>query len=86
MIRIWDLGSGRQITSMSGHGGSIFSLEYSRDGTMIASGGADDSVRLWDAKKGEGIKTFMTKRTPIFSVQFTSRNILLAMGKFESGQ
>jgi transcription initiation factor TFIID subunit 5 len=50
MIRLWDLASGRTIKTMRGHTDTIYSLEFSKDGSLLASGGADDSVRLWDVK------------------------------------
>ena len=52
-IRLWDLGSGRRIKSMHGHNSFISSLEFSQDGSLLASGGIDDSVRLWDVKRAD---------------------------------
>jgi transcription initiation factor TFIID subunit 5 len=51
VIRLWDMGTGRIIKTMSGHTNSIHSLEFSRNGSLLASGAEDDSVRLWDVKK-----------------------------------
>lgn len=37
---------------MRGHGrSSIYSLAFSREGTVLVSTGADNSVRVWDVKK-----------------------------------
>lgn len=36
-----------------GHHGGIISLAWSADGRMLASGGADGSIRIWDAASGE---------------------------------
>ena len=32
---------------LSGHTASIFSMEFSDDGTLLISGGGDQTVRLW---------------------------------------
>ena len=49
---LWDLGSGRKIKNMSlNHPTDVHSLEFSRDGKLIAAGCADEAVRLWDAQK-----------------------------------
>ena len=49
---LWDLGSGRKIKNMSlNHSTDVHSLEFSRDGKLIAAGCADEAVRLWDAQK-----------------------------------
>src|SRR5262245_16125356 len=36
-IRLWDVGAGRLIRSMSGHAGAVYSVAFSPDGKMIAS-------------------------------------------------
>ena len=49
IICVWDIGSGRRLKSMRGHGLHC-TLEFSRDGTVLVSGCADNSVRVWDVK------------------------------------
>jgi len=98
VIKLWDLGSGNLIKTMAGHEATISSLEFSRNGELLVSGGDDDSVRVWSVKDAETrptagsapqrktdscLKTFQTKRTPIYSLSFTNRNILVALGVFE---
>jgi transcription initiation factor TFIID subunit 5 len=46
-IMLWDLGSGKAIKRLSGHTAVPYSLEFSRDGNVLASGGADGTVRVW---------------------------------------
>lgn len=50
MIILWDLETGRRIKALRGHGrGGVWSLSWSVEGTIVASGGADATVRVWDA-------------------------------------
>ena len=50
MIILWDLETGRRTKTLKGHGrGGIWSLSWSVEGTVLASGGADCTVRVWDA-------------------------------------
>jgi transcription initiation factor TFIID subunit 5 len=49
-ILLWDLPSGTLMKRMRGHGkGGIWSLSWSMESTVIASGCADQTVRIWDA-------------------------------------
>lgn len=50
-IILWDLGKGHQKKRMRGHGkGGIWSLSWSAESTVLASGGADGTVRVWDVE------------------------------------
>lgn len=52
VIIVWDIGTGKRIKQMRGHGkNAIYSLSYSKEGNILVSGGADQSVRVWDLKK-----------------------------------
>lgn len=50
-IQLWDLGSGKRMKKMTGHQGTIYSLDFSQDGSILVSGSADCTVRAWDVKK-----------------------------------
>lgn len=50
-IILWDLGKGHRKKLMRGHGkGGIWSLSWSAESTVLASGGADGTVRIWDVE------------------------------------
>ena len=67
-INVWDIGSGKLLDSLIGHTDCIHSLDYSQEGTCLASGGADCTVRLWDMSKAgvpESDSTFDPKRVSV---------------------
>ncbi|KAH8595957.1 WD40-repeat-containing domain protein [Bisporella sp. PMI_857] len=57
-IILWDLAKGTAIKRCRGHGkGGIWSLSFSVESTVLASGGADGTVRLWDVEaSADGVK------------------------------
>jgi hypothetical protein len=57
-LRLWDVRSGELLRTITGHHtGRLESLEISKDGRMLATGGGggDTSVRLWDITAFEGV-------------------------------
>ena len=56
-IRVWDVATGRQLRKVQAHQmgkrqdgdrrRDIFSLAFSPDGQMLASGGRDTAVKVW---------------------------------------
>ncbi|PJF35536.1 MAG: hypothetical protein CUN49_10060 [Candidatus Thermofonsia Clade 1 bacterium] len=48
-IFLWDVASGRNLTSFDAHRGSVISLTYSADGARIISGGTDNALRVFNA-------------------------------------
>lgn len=57
-LSIWDIEKENIVQKLSGHSDTIFSVEYSRDGTYIVSSSYDSTIRIWDAKTGSCFKTF----------------------------
>lgn len=53
-ISLWDLGSGRRIKKMWGHRGAVLSLDFSTDGGLLVSSGADCQVNCWDVRGAGG--------------------------------
>ena len=50
-LELWDLTSGQQIAGpVFGHVGGIQSMNYSRDGSLLVTAGADMTLRLWDGR------------------------------------
>ena len=54
-ITIWDINSGKEVMTLSGHTSNVNWLAYSPDGTRLAS--SADTVKIWDALSGKELRT-----------------------------
>jgi len=50
--RIWDA-NGHELRRLQGHEGLLDAAAFSPDGTRVATGATDETVRLWDAATGD---------------------------------
>ena len=49
-IRLWNVGTGKEIGCLQGHDANVTSLAYSPDGTRLVSGFYDGTALIWDVK------------------------------------
>ena len=68
-IKFWDWTTQQQLRTLAGHTQQIHAIAFSPDGTLIASGGADKTLKLWTLS-GEIISTFLGHRLAVNAVAF----------------
>jgi WD40 repeat protein len=66
----------------SGQGGAD-AIVYSPDGTMLATGGSDGTIRLWDAADGKERRRIIASKKGIRSIAFSPDGNKLAAGSDE---
>ncbi len=70
--------SGRSFRSLEGHSDLIFSVAFSPNGEILASGSGDNKIKLWDWKTGTELKTLAGHQNGITRVVFSPDGTLLA--------
>ncbi|GIK64871.1 MAG: hypothetical protein BroJett018_26650 [Chloroflexota bacterium] len=63
---------------MVGHEEAITSVAFNADGTVIATGSLDGTVRLWDGETGELLNTLEGHIDTVSGVAFNPDGTLLA--------
>jgi len=78
-VGIWDLNSGKQVKSLSGHTAAASCIEVSPDGSKLITGSLDSTMRIWDigSAKELGIYNFPSQ---IFSLSVCPGDSWVAVG------
>ncbi len=83
-IELWDVTTKQHIATLRGHGSWIFSVAFSPDGTMLASGGSGDGViNLWDVATKQHVATLSDEEVNVSgagSIAFSPDGTILASG------
>ncbi|CAD8127976.1 unnamed protein product [Paramecium sonneborni] len=69
-----------ELIKLEGHTSGVNQVCISFDGSKIASGSWDNSIRLWDVKTGQQIAQFYDNRYPVKAVCFSPGATILAFG------
>jgi WD40 repeat protein len=57
-VRLWEMATGKRLTTLCGHKGVVNAVAYSPDGRQLVSGSEDGTVCLWDLAAGKPALSF----------------------------
>jgi len=82
-IRVWDVATGEETATLTGHSQGIQSVVFSPDGTRLASAGWDETIKLWELATGKEIATLTGHSQGILSVAFSPDGRRIASGSWD---
>ncbi|MBE9077385.1 hypothetical protein IQ241_08755 [Romeria aff. gracilis LEGE 07310] len=79
-IRLWNIETGKNFSTLQGHTDQVFSLSVSAASQRLASGGTDRTVRLWSLSSGQCLRTLQGHRDWVRTVALSSDGSFLVSG------
>jgi len=70
-LLVWEWQSETYVMKQQGHGSSMTCLEYSPDGSLVATGGEDSKIKLWNCSTGFCFVTFSEHESAVTGLAFT---------------
>ncbi|MCH8913273.1 MAG: hypothetical protein IIA33_06850, partial [Planctomycetes bacterium] len=70
-LLLWDTATGAVIRRYDGHAATVWSLAFSPDGVLVASGSQDKSLILWDVETGAIRQRFDELGETPFTIAFS---------------
>ena len=71
LIRLLDVGLGRETSILRGHGGLVLGLAFSANGEHLASCGTDNTVRIWNPHTGHELQRLRGHTNSVHSLAFS---------------
>ncbi len=79
-VQLSDATCGKELAVLWGHTDQVRSLAFSSDGSILASGSTDNTVRLWDVPAGTLRATLTSPSYSTYPVAFSPDGTILATG------
>ncbi|MEE6162573.1 hypothetical protein U9R62_14780 [Cylindrospermopsis raciborskii DSH] len=83
-IKIWDMATGREKHTLTGHQSSVYSVTISPDGKTLVSASGDKTIKIWDMATGREKHTLTGHQSSVNGVTISPDGktlVLLVMTK-----
>lgn len=81
-VKVWDLKSSKAncVSTLAGHGGDVYSVQYHQSETNLVTGGYDKTIRLFDVNTGAVVKSFQGHQLAVSKTIFNPLGNLIISG------
>jgi WD40 repeat protein len=83
IVVVWDVESGTERWTLSGHQSAIQSVRFSVDGQRIVSASKDGTVRFWDTQTGRGLGVLRGHLGPVLGLGVSPDGKSIASGSWD---
>jgi WD40 repeat protein len=77
-------GSLDSVLTLTGHTNDVLSVAYSPDGSQIASGSVDRTIKIWDSSTVTEIRTLIGHTSIVYSVSYSPDGRQIASGGYDN--
>jgi WD40 repeat protein/serine/threonine protein kinase len=82
-VTLWDGGSGAKLFELTGHTGTITSVDFSPDSRLLATGSLDSTVRLWDLTSRRFIRKQRGHHEQVNALRFSGDGTFLVSSSLD---
>jgi WD40 repeat protein len=82
-IKLWNVATGKEIYTLTGHKDGVYSITFSQDGKTLASASYDGTIKLWNLTTGKEIYTLVGHKSLAYSIAFSSDGKTLASASYD---
>lgn len=83
-VQLWDISSGKELLTLTGHAKEIHALFFSPDGKSLTTASEDGSVRFWDTSTGKEKRRRWEADGPLFCAAYSPDGKWFAAGSKET--
>ncbi len=70
-VLLWDVAAKKPLKRLAGHRAVILAMDFSPDGSRLATGAVDQALIVWDVESGTSEMTFRGHRGSVTAVKFS---------------